>query len=249
MPGLCPKYCRMPEKSNNQSHPTHSDAPSPAAALSANVRLHLGKQLRALYGDPAEDKLPRDLARLVDRVAQVIRAHTEPVDQEFVNGVMDALPNLRAFALSLTGKVDQAEDLVQDTVLKALTKQDTFESGTNLQAWLFTILRNGFYSTHRKTSREVEDGDGTHAASMIAIPDQEDKLALQDLSTALEKLPQEQREAIILIGAEGMSYEDAAEALGVKVGTIKSRVNRARNRLAELMGTPRTADHEHSAAV
>ncbi|MFC5483744.1 sigma-70 family RNA polymerase sigma factor [Microvirga aerilata] len=204
--------------------------------------------MRALYGDPAEDKLPRDLARLADRVAQVIRAHTEPVDQAFVSGVMDALPNLRAFALSLTGKVDQAEDLVQDTVLKALTKQDTFEAGTNLQAWLFTILRNGFYSTHRKTSREVEDGDGTHAASMIAIPDQEDKLALQDLSTALEKLPQEQREAIILIGAEGMSYEDAAEALGVKVGTIKSRVNRARNRLAELLGTSR-ADHDHAASA
>src|SRR5919112_663739 len=192
----------MPENSENQSEFTRPDVPSSAAALSANVRLHLGKQLRALYGDPAEDKLPRDLARLVDRVAQVIRAHTEPVDQEFVNGVMDALP----------------------------------------------ILRNGFYSTHRKTSREVEDGDGTHAASMIAIPDQEDKLALQDLSSALDKLPQEQREAIILIGAEGMSYEDAAEALGVKVGTIKSRVNRARNRLAELMGTSRV-EHDHSATA
>jgi RNA polymerase sigma-70 factor, ECF subfamily len=224
----------MPDTLKSTPSIIHSD--SSAAALSASVRLHLGKQLRALYGDPAESKLPRDLAKLAERVAQVIRAHTEPVDQAFVDGVMDALPNLRAFALSLTGKLDQAEDLVQDTVLKALTKQDTFEAGTNLQAWLFTILRNGFYSTHRKTSREVEDGDGSHAAGMIAIPDQEDKLALQDLSSALEKLPQEQREAIILIGAEGMSYEDAAEALGVKVGTIKSRVNRARNRLAELMG-------------
>ncbi|MDP8917912.1 MAG: sigma-70 family RNA polymerase sigma factor [Pseudomonadota bacterium] len=244
-----PNYSGMPENLKNQSEWIRPDASSSAAALSASVRLHLGKQLRALYGDPAEDKLPRDLARLADRVAQVIRAHTEPVDQAFVSGVMDALPNLRAFALSLTGKVDQAEDLVQDTVLKALTKQDTFEAGTNLQAWLFTILRNGFYSTHRKTSREVEDGDGTHAASMIAIPDQEDKLALQDLSTALEKLPQEQREAIILIGAEGMSYEDAAEALGVKVGTIKSRVNRARNRLAELLGTSRASDHDHAASA
>lgn len=224
----------MPDTPKSNPSIIHSDGS--AAALSSAVRLHLGKQLRALYGDPMEDKLPRDLAKLAERVSQVIRAHTEPVDQVFVDGVMDALPNLRAFALSLTGKLDQAEDLVQDTVLKALTKQDTFESGTNLQAWLFTILRNGFYSTHRKTSREVEDGDGSHAASMVAIPDQEDKLALQDLSTALEKLPQEQREAIILIGAEGMSYEDAAEALGVKVGTIKSRVNRARNRLAELMG-------------
>jgi RNA polymerase sigma-70 factor, ECF subfamily len=225
---VMPGNSKLPPKSK-------SNAPS-GAALSASVRLHLGKQLRALYGDPSEDRLPRDLARLADRVAQVIRAHTEPVDQAFVAGVMEALPNLRAFALSLTGKVDQAEDLVQDTVLKAITKQDSFEAGTNLQAWLFTILRNGFYSAHRKTSREVEDEDGALAASMISIPDQEDKLALQDLSAALERLPQDQREAIILVGAEGMSYEDAAEALGVKVGTIKSRVNRARNRLAELLG-------------
>ena len=94
----------------------------------------------------------------------------------------------------------------------------------------------------------VEDGDGAHAANMVAIPDQEDKLALQDLSTALQKLPQEQREAIILIGAEGMSYEDAAEALGVKVGTIKSRVNRARNRLAELMGVAGDRLHNSSHA-
>ncbi|WP_230533077.1 sigma-70 family RNA polymerase sigma factor [Microvirga roseola] len=208
-----------------------------AKALSSAVRTHLGKQLRALYGDPADDKLPRDLAKLAERVAQVIRAHTEPVDEAFIQGVMQALPNLRAFALSLTGKLDQAEDLVQDTVLKALTKQELFEAGTNLQAWLFTILRNGFYSTHRKTSREIEDEDGAHAAKMVAIPDQEDRLELQDLSAALYKLPDEQREAIILVGAEGLSYEDAAAALGVKVGTIKSRVNRARNRLAELLGS------------
>jgi RNA polymerase sigma-70 factor (ECF subfamily) len=192
--------------------------------------------MQAFYGDPADDKLPRELARLADRVAQVIRAHTEPVDQAFTDGVMEALPNLRAFALSLTRRLDQAEDLVQDTVLKALTKQESFEAGTNLQAWLFTILRNGFYSAHRKTSREVADEDGVYAASLVSVPDQEDKLALQDLSAALEKLPQEQRQAIILIGAEGMSYEDAAEALGTKVGTIKSRVNRARNRLAEMLG-------------
>jgi RNA polymerase sigma-70 factor (ECF subfamily) len=158
------------------------------------------------------------------------------VDQAFITGVMAALPSLRNFAMSLTKRVDQAEDLVQDTVLKALSKHDHFEAGTNLQAWLFTILRNGYFSAHRKTNREVEDGDGVHAASLITIPDQEDRLAIQDLSSALEKLPHEQREAIILVGAEGLSYDDAAEALGVKVGTIKSRVNRARTRLAELIG-------------
>ncbi len=212
------------------------DPKFPRPALDDAIRLHLGHQLRALYGDPAGEKLPRDLVRLADRVTQAIRAHTEPVDQTFITGVVAALPSLRNFAMSLTKRVDQAEDLVQDTVLKALSKHDHFEAGTNLQAWLFTILRNGYFSAHRKTNREVEDGDGVHAASLITIPDQEDRLAIQDLSSALEKLPHEQREAIILVGAEGLSYDDAAEALGVKVGTIKSRVNRARTRVAELIG-------------
>ncbi len=205
-------------------------------ALSAAVRLHLGKQLMAYYGDPTSDKLPRDLARLTERVAQVIRAHTEPVDPAFIDGVMEVLPNLRAFAISLTKNVEAAEDLVQDTVLKSLSKREMYQSGTNLQAWLFTILRNGFFSVHRKVKREVQDDEGIYAAELITIPDQEDKLAIQDLTAALDELPIEQRDAIMLVGADGLSYEEAAEALGVKVGTIKSRVNRARNRLAELMG-------------
>jgi RNA polymerase sigma-70 factor (ECF subfamily) len=121
-------------------------------------------------------------------------------------------------------------------VLKAISKQEKFEADTNLQAWLFTILRNQFFSGHRKTHREVEDADGTHAAALITIPDQEDRIVVQDLEAALAKLPRDQREAILLIGAEGMAYEEVADGLGVKVGTIKSRVNRARNRLAELMG-------------
>jgi RNA polymerase sigma-70 factor (ECF subfamily) len=125
---------------------------------------------------------------------------------------------------------------VQEAVLKAISKQEKFEADTNLQAWLFTIQRNLFFSGHRKTQREVEDADGAHAATLVTVPDQEDHIAVQDLEAALARLPQEQREAILLIGAEGMAYEEAAELLGVKVGTIKSRVNRARNRLAELMG-------------
>jgi RNA polymerase sigma-70 factor (ECF subfamily) len=204
--------------------------------LDAAIQAHLGIQLRVLYGDPAEIKLPRRLAQLADRVAQVIRAHTEPVDQAFVDGIMASLKSLRAYAISLTRDIHQAEDLVQETVLKAISKQEKFEADTNLQAWLFTIQRNLFFSGHRKTQREVEDADGAHAATLVTIPDQEDHITVQDLEAALAKLPQEQREAILLIGVEGMAYEEAAEVLGVKVGTIKSRVNRARNRLAELMG-------------
>jgi RNA polymerase sigma-70 factor, ECF subfamily len=204
--------------------------------LDTAVQAHLGIQLRVLYGDPIDERLPRRLARLLDRVAQVIRAHTEPVDQAFVDELMRSLTSLRAYAISLTHDVNRAEDLVQETVLKAISKQEKFETGTNLQAWLFTIQRNLFFSAHRKTQREVEDSDGVHAAAMTSLPDQEDRLAVQDLHAALARLPREQREALLLIGAEGLSYEEAAETLGTKVGTIKSRVNRARTRLAELMG-------------
>ncbi len=215
---------------NELSHPAENPS------LTDAIQTHLGRELRALYGDPDAEKMPRSLAQLLNRVAQVIRAHVEPVDQAFVDELMASLKSLRAYAISLTRDVHRAEDLVQETVLKAISKQEKFEAGTNLQAWLMTILRNLFHSAHRRTQREVEDTDGAHAAGMISIPDQEDRLTMQDLHAALTKLPREQREAIMLVGAEGMSYEEAAEALATKVGTIKSRVNRARNRLAELMG-------------
>ena len=200
------------------------------------VQIHLGCELRTLYGNPAEERLPQNLARLLDRVAQVIRAHTEPVDQDFLDELIGSLKPLRAFAISLTHDVPRAEDLVQETVLRAISKQERFEAGTNLAAWLMTILRNLFYSGRRRTQREVEDAEGVHAATMISIPDQEDAIIVQDLHAALAKLPRVQRDAIMLVGAEGMAYEEAAAALGVNVGTLKSRVNRARNRLAELMG-------------
>jgi RNA polymerase sigma-70 factor (ECF subfamily) len=203
--------------------------------LDAAVQAHLGAQLRALYGDPASAALPQDLRRLADRVAQVIRAHTEPVNQAFIDGIMDSLLPLRRFAISLTKDQERAEDLVQDTVLRAISKQEKFEEGSNLQAWLFTILRNSFFSAQRRTQREVEDADGSLAAELIVIPDQEDKIVFQELEVALTKLPQEQREAIVLVAMEGMSYEETAAAVGCAVGTIKSRVNRARTKPAELL--------------
>ena len=107
------------------------------------------------------DKLPRRLAWLLNRATQVIRARTEPVDQAFVDGIVASIPSLRAFAISLTRNGDQADDLVQETLLRAISKQEQFEAGTSLQAWLFTILRNRFFSAHRKSLREVEDGDGS----------------------------------------------------------------------------------------
>ena len=210
-------------------------APLTHASLDDAIQGHLGAQLRLLYGDPSTDSLPLDLRRLADRVAQIIRAHTEPVDQAFIDGIMAALPALRSFAISLTKNLDKAEDLVQDTVLKAISKQERFEGGTNLQAWLFTILRNNHFSMHRKVNREVEDADGSYAESMIAVPEQEGCLMMAKLQEALARLPKDQREALLLIGLEGVEYEAAALELGCAVGTIKSRVNRARKRLAELL--------------
>jgi RNA polymerase sigma-70 factor, ECF subfamily len=149
--------------------------------------------------------------------------------------LLETIPSLRAFALSLTGNGDRADDLVQDTIVKALGNLHGFREGTNLQAWLFTILRNHFYSEHRKRRREVEDVDGAHAASLITIPDQDARLSVLDFQKALLQLPGDQREALVLVGAQGFSYEEAAAICGCAMGTIKSRISRARTRLAELL--------------
>lgn len=145
------------------------------------------------------------------------------------------LPALRAFALSLTREGASADDLVQDTIVKAWTNMDKFQPGTNLRAWLFTILRNTFYSDRRKTRREVSDSDGIHAARQATRPEHDGRLALNDFRAAFEQLPDEQREALILVGAYGFSYEEAAGMTAVAVGTVKSRANRGRRRLAELL--------------
>lgn len=145
------------------------------------------------------------------------------------------IPNLRAFAVSLCGNPDRADDLVQETLVKAWSNLDSFAAGTNLPAWLFTILRNIYYSEYRKRRREVPDSDGTIAARLATAPSQNSHMDLLDFRAALQQLPNDQREALILIGASGLSYEEAAGICGCAIGTMKSRVNRARNRLAELL--------------
>lgn len=160
----------------------------------------------------------------------------DPADlSSFRQELLAVVPNLRAFAMSLIGSSDKADDLVQETLMKAWAKQSSFERGTNLKAWLFTILRNEFYTQMRKRGREVSDADGIHAAKMAGHPEQFGHLDLQDFRKALERLPSDQKEAIILVGGSGFSYEEAAEICDCAIGTIKSRVSRARARLAELM--------------
>jgi RNA polymerase sigma-70 factor (ECF subfamily) len=149
--------------------------------------------------------------------------------------MLGLLPNLRAFALSLTNDPTWADDLVQDTMLRAWANISRLERGTNLGAWLFTILRNSFYTQHRKCRHEVEDPDGVYVGCLTVQPEQESALHFSDLRRALDQLPSKQREAVILVGAEGRSYEDAANLCGVAVGTLKSRVNRARTSLAALL--------------
>ena len=150
--------------------------------------------------------------------------------------LLASIPNLRAFAVSLTGNSERADDLVQETLVKAWAKFHTFQEGTNLRAWLFTILRNEFYSQLRKRGREVEDAEGTYAARLATQPSQSAHMDLSDFRRALVQLPPDQREALVLVGASGFSYEEAADICGCAVGTIKSRVSRARNRLGELLG-------------
>lgn len=166
-----------------------------------------------------------------------------PETPSFKREMLATLPSLRAFAVSLTGRHDKADDLVQDTVMRAWAKQESFEMGTNIKAWLFTILRNEFYSQMRKRGREVQDSDGLLTERMAVNPSQYGILDLGDFKRELDKLPDDQREAIILIGASGFSYEEAAEICKCAVGTMKSRVSRARSRLQEALQVAGETDY------
>ncbi|WP_204165276.1 sigma-70 family RNA polymerase sigma factor [Methylobacterium radiodurans] len=157
-------------------------------------------------------------------------------DAEMRDMLLGAIPALRAFAFSLTYDLDRSDDLVQDTLVRAWTRADTFRRGTNLTAWLFTILRNLFYSEQRKRKREVEDADGSIAGRLASLPEQEVRVEMEAFRNALDRLPFAQREALILVGAQNFTYEEAAEICGVPAGTMKSRVSRARLRLIELLG-------------
>ena len=157
------------------------------------------------------------------------------IDAALKDEMLAAVPSLRAFAISLSGNVDRADDLVQETLLRAFANIDSFTPGTNMGAWLFTILRNLFRSEYRKRRREVEDTDGHYAETLTSQPEQSGHVEFREFREALNKLPDDQREALILVGASGYSYEETAQICGCAVGTIKSRVNRARSKLSALL--------------
>ncbi|WP_112323565.1 RNA polymerase sigma factor [Oceanibium sediminis] len=149
--------------------------------------------------------------------------------------LVEHLPAMRAFARSLTRDHSAADDLVQDTVVKAWGNMDKYKPGTNLKAWLFTILRNTFYSSIRKGKWEVEDVDDVMAGRLSVKPEHDGRLAMEEFRDAFSTLPDDQREALILVGASGFSYEEAAQMCDCAIGTIKSRVNRGRRKLQELL--------------
>lgn len=153
------------------------------------------------------------------------------------------MPALKNYALGLTANIHRAEDLVQVTMLKAWAKRDSFDPTTNLRAWLFTILRNTFYSDLRKYRREVEDIDGIRAAALCEEPRQDHVLALKELISAIGELPAKQRKPIFLMGAYGFSQLEAAEACGCTIGTIKSRVSRARTTLCAALDHDLVEEH------
>jgi RNA polymerase sigma-70 factor (ECF subfamily) len=208
--------------------------------LSADLRDHLGTRLQSFYAAMVNKAPPPRLLALIERLNAVVTAQGTPADAQFRDELLAALPGLRAFAGSLTVNESRADDLVQETLLRAWANQDRFRLGSNLKAWLCTILRNQFYTECRKRKREVEDVDGVLAGQLAAPAAQEHGAELQKVWTKLAKLPPLQREALLLVAAQGLTYEAAANLVGCQVGTVKSRVSRARSFLAASLDMPAT---------
>jgi RNA polymerase sigma-70 factor (ECF subfamily) len=158
-------------------------------------------------------------------------------DAAFQSALVAIIPQLRAFARSLCRNATEAEDLAQEAVARAWVNRGRFEMGTNIKAWAFMILRNQFYSDKRRSWRNVPLDPDVAAQTLVAVDSPSGNLELDELRRALSMIPDEQREALILIGAGGLSYEEASEICGVAIGTMKSRVSRARDRLALIYAT------------
>lgn len=158
-------------------------------------------------------------------------------DEAFRRELLSTLPHLRAFARGLSGRPDYADDLAQEAAIKAWTARERYTPGTNMRAWTFAILRNHYLSELRRNRRQMDLDEGVAEKLLVMDADQEGGLHLSDMETALLQLPPERREAVMLVGAGGFTYEEAAEIADCAVGTMKSRVARARAELARLLNT------------
>lgn len=165
---------------------------------------------------------------------QILEATPLP-DAQFRIEMVDGIPRLRSFARGLCGNRDLADDLAQEALVKAWAARASYKSGTNFRAWLFTILRNHFYSLSRRASRFAAWDPDLAARTLISPADQGVNIHFADLERGLGQLPVEQREALLLVTAQGLSYEEAADIMGCAVGTIKSRVARARSALTRFL--------------
>ena len=170
-------------------------------------------------------------------------------DEAFTEGLVALIPYLRAFARMMTRDPAEADDLAQEALAKAWQSRESFAPGTNLKAWLFMILRNQFYSERRRSWRNVELDQEAAERTLTAVSDPDAALQLNELRMALAALPSEQREALILVGAAGLPYEEVAEICGCAVGTVKSRVSRGRQLLIHLYSTGRFARDGEAASV
>ena len=162
---------------------------------------------------------------------------TDP-DTIFRDQLVALLPSLRAFARGLCGHREMADDLAQDTMMRAWAARTSYTQGTNFRAWMFMIMRNQFYTTIRKNSRMTSLDPEVAERVLVVAPAQQNGINVDDVAKALQKLPAEQREVLLLIGANGLSYEEAAEVIGCAMGTVKSRLARGRTALAALIDGP-----------
>jgi RNA polymerase sigma-70 factor, ECF subfamily len=183
-----------------------------------------------------ETSLSRPGAAIGHPMLRTAKDRTNDVSPAERDAMLAAVPSLRAFAISLSRNVDYADDLVQETLLRAIAGIKSYQPGTHMSAWLFTILRNRFHSDYRKRRREVEDADGSYVDGLTSPPEQHTRLQFEEFRAALARLPLGQREVLLLVGASGFSYEETAAICEIAVGTVKSRVNRARTQLLELLG-------------
>jgi RNA polymerase sigma-70 factor (ECF subfamily) len=158
-------------------------------------------------------------------------------DEGFKRELVQLIPHLRAFARTLCGDPAAADDLAQDAMMKAWDARASFQMGTNMKAWTFMILRNQFYSEKRRSWRQSQLDQEAAERTLVAVDDPEAPVALDELRQGLAMLPAEQREALILVGAGGFAYEEAAEICDCAVGTVKSRVSRARRALHTILET------------
>ena len=162
-------------------------------------------------------------------------ANDPKVEAAFKRELVALIPHLRAFARTLAGNPTAADDLAQDAMMKAWDARASFQMGTNMKAWTFMILRNQFYSEKRRSWRQTQLDQEAAERTLVAVDNPEAPVALDELRLGLAMLPPEQREALILVGAGGFAYEEAADICGCAVGTVKSRVSRARRSLQAIL--------------